>query len=241
MNELATLLADAKSIIEQIQQLETGEAAGTPAAAVQQADVVPTEEPGGMTPDGTPPPKEPEDPNDPKKLQARKDQGTPDAGTTASDDADTRLLDDQTDLDEKTKEIVKNLIGKGVIKLVAKSDFQKEITIAVKALNAAVRKLAGVAQDHDTALGFIIKGMGYGDAITKTYTSEVARQVNKSSDPRPVMTAEKESLESIKKSIEDLSRGLARKEQRTDTVFDRGEEVRKDLGSIMHGLLSNRV
>lgn len=242
MDELATLLADAKSIIDQIQQLETGESGGMMGDTMKAVDT-PGELPAGggelMGPETPMPPAPVPQPDEQKKM-AMKEQGSSE-GTTASDDADARLLDDQPDLDKKEVQAIMKAQKMGLISITKKVDKSAEIITAVSALNRAVKSLTGFVSEHHAALESIIQGMGYADMIRKSYTTEASRTVQKGA--RPVITGQNDSLEMIQKSISDLQSQLVKKEESSSTIndFTRGELVRKDIGSVLPSLFGNRL
>jgi hypothetical protein len=102
----------------------------------------------------------------------------------------------------------------------------------------AMKSMSNQVAAQGEAIEGMLRGQGYADAVKKSILSAHENRVEKD-NRRPVITSRDDSIEEVKKSIEDLKQSLSGG-NRANESYDRGAMVRKDIGSVLMPLFGNR-
>lgn len=214
--EQASLLANAKSLIEEIEAMQSGEVAEPELEEVEmQLD------------------------EDEKKKRdeeyTEKSKGTTvlkqeSEGSTASDDAEEIVEDLPEQTEENVDEVAKAIVGMLQKAPINKSGSQtrldnlsdnKTFMVAFNALTKVVKSLAENQNDHDVALSNILEGLNVADTV---------RTEAKKTEAKPVVTSDLGNvLTEITKSLQSLKdQKSAEPEQKNDRT-----QVRKSLKEVL--------
>ena len=216
--EERALLANIQSLTQQIMQIEEGgDSTGEVESPVE--DVA-------MAEDEISPEDEQEDAEEVKKAA--------DEGTTASDDADSRLEDDLPEITEDSLQAIKSLVARGVL-TVNKSKSSKSVSNdvlakAVTQLSTVVKSLVDDQHEISKAVYGIIDGMGI--------TAEIKKSMKPATDNRSVQkSAQVADMSVIKQEIIDGVSQAFGVNPTTNIQMGSTGDVRKSLAGVMSALV----
>ena len=155
-------------------------------------------------------------------------------GSTASDDAEERLVEDLPEMEPAEREILKTLIRSGHIKLtnkqapIAKSNKRIDNMVgAINKLTQVVTTIAKSNQDNQKAIEGILEGIGVADTVRKSQKPNPKKPVNV--DPN--------TQNQILTQIANMVEKSAPAQSQPAPERDRGEtEVRKSVRGVLGGI-----
>lgn len=219
--ELATILANIQSLVEQVKQMSGGESDNMDMK--KEGDKISPDEIAKILKEleGSPEDKKEDEDENVKKAIAPAKEESPDKGTTASDDAKENI-EDVGDVNEKNLKEV----AKAIMSHMRKSKVEKSQDVNKELINA-IKLIVDEQSEIKKGLENIYEGLGIATEIKKL------NEVKKSEDATRLPNDPTE----IKKSIDEIKRMLGTKEE---SQSDKNHSLQKSLiandGELLSGI-----
>lgn len=224
--EEQTVLANIKSLVDQMQSLEAGEDEEEENMEVTEADTPSEEEEVSKESDE----EEYEDEGGPAMAKAEK------AAKIEAQNAEDRVTygepEEQDEAMRAMKALAELILGtqaqkqKTPSRPARKSATQSTQTKAQK--DAEIRRLERLVRKNSRALESLLEGLGVAEEVKKSAPTGGGQEVRKNSGQAPVGNADREVVQLLQQLVNKSSEG-----QSKETVGDSGAEVRKGLSDVL--------